>query len=64
MPPASKPVETALNTFSSFMDYEKLLVSIQSIVLENIFRNSRENLYNNVEDLVLDLIKADDPNIT
>jgi hypothetical protein len=52
MPPASKPVETALNTFSSFMDYEKLLVSIQSIVLENIFRNSRENLYNNVEDLV------------
>jgi hypothetical protein len=52
MPPASKPVEAALNTFSAFMDYEKLLESIQSIVLENIFRNSRENLHNNVEDLV------------
>jgi hypothetical protein len=52
MPQDSMPVKAALNTFSEFMDYEKLLESIQSIVLENIFRNSRENLHNTVEDLV------------
>jgi hypothetical protein len=39
-------------------------MSILKIVLENIFRNSKDNKHKTVENLVRELIVSDDPNIT